>query len=77
MFIAGMNGYLGWPLAQHLAGRGHEIAGADALMRRSWVEGMGSVSAIPIADIDTRLVGLRQHTGQSVHFWHGICGTTT
>jgi len=66
-----MDGYLGWPLAQHLAGRGHEIAGADALMRRWWVEEMGSVSAIPIADIDNRLVGLRQHTGQSVPFWRG------
>jgi UDP-sulfoquinovose synthase len=71
MFIAGMDGYLGWPLAQHLARRGHEIAGADALMRRSWVEAMGSVSAMPIADIDNRLVSLREHTGQSVPFWRG------
>jgi UDP-sulfoquinovose synthase len=69
MFIAGMDGYLGWSLAQHLARRGHEIAGADALMRRSWVEEMGSVSAIPIASIDDRLLALRQHTGQSVPFW--------
>jgi UDP-sulfoquinovose synthase len=70
MFIAGMDGYLGWSLAQHLARRGHEIAGADALMRRSWVEGMGSVSAIPIAPIEDRLDALRQHTGQAVPFWH-------
>lgn len=69
MFIAGMDGYLGWSLAQHLARRGHEIAGADALLRRSWVEGMGSVSAIRIAPIEDRLQALREHTGQPVPFW--------
>src|ERR1700727_880746 len=71
MFIAGMAGYLGWSLAQHLARRGHEIAGADALYRRSWVEEMDSVSAVPIASIDTRLRALREHTGQDVPFWRG------
>jgi UDP-sulfoquinovose synthase len=71
IFIAGMDGYLGWSLAQHLARRGHEIGGADALMRRLWVEGMGSASAIPIASIDERLDALREHTGQSVPFWQG------
>jgi len=71
MFIAGMDGYLGWSLAQHLAGRGHEIAGADALYRRSWVEEMGSTSAIPIVPIGQRLQALREHTGQSIPFWGG------
>ena len=71
MFIAGMDGYLGWPLAQHLAGRGHEVAGADALFRRSWVEEMGSVSAIPIAPTDERLDALRADTGQPIPFWRG------
>jgi len=71
MLIAGMDGYLGWSLAQHLASRGHQIAGADALMRRSWVQDMGSVSAIPIADIDERLDALREHTEQPAPFWRG------
>ena len=66
-----MDGYLGWSLAQHLARRGHEVAGADALMRRSWVDEMGSVSAIPIADVDDRLSALREYTGQAVPFWRG------
>jgi UDP-sulfoquinovose synthase len=69
MFIAGMDGYLGWSLAQHLAARGHVVAGADALYRRSWVEEMGSVSAIPIAPIDVRLGALRENTGQGIPFW--------
>src|ERR1700734_137766 len=71
MFIAGMDGYLGWSLAQHLVREGHEVAGADALYRRSWVEEMGSVSAIPIAPIGQRLQALHECTGQQVRFWNG------
>jgi UDP-sulfoquinovose synthase len=67
--IAGMDGYLGWSLAQHLAQRGHEVAGADAMYRRAWVEEMGSASAIPIAPIEERLGALREHTGQEIPFW--------
>tara|TARA_B100000315_G_C14346088_1_gene481827 strand:- start:298 stop:438 length:141 start_codon:yes stop_codon:yes gene_type:complete len=37
VFIAGIDGYLGWPLAQFLAARGHEIAGADGFHRHQWV----------------------------------------
>jgi UDP-sulfoquinovose synthase len=69
--IAGMDGYLGWSLAQHLARRGHDVAGTDALYRRAWVEEMGSVSAIPIVSIEERLRGLREHTGQQIPFWGG------
>jgi UDP-sulfoquinovose synthase len=71
MFIAGMDGYLGWSLAQHLTRRGHEVAGADALYRRSWVTEMGSVSAIPIADVEDRLRALREHSRQEIPFWRG------
>ena len=38
VFIAGIDGYLGWALAQSLLQRGHEVAGADNMARRSWVE---------------------------------------
>jgi UDP-sulfoquinovose synthase len=71
IFIAGMDGYLGWSLAQHLARRGHEVGGVDALYRRSWVEEVGSVSAIPIATIDDRLQALREISGQEIPFWDG------
>ena len=66
-----MDGYLGWPLAQYLASRSHEVAGADALLRRSWVEEVNAVSAIPIASIDERLYALRAETNQAVPFWRG------
>ena len=71
ILIAGMDGYLGWSLAQHLTQRGHTVGGADALYRRSWVKEMGSVSAIPISSIEERLQALREHSGQEVPFWGG------
>ena len=54
VFIAGMDGYLGWSLALYLSARGHDIAGADLLLRREWVAEIGSYSAIPIASPEER-----------------------
>jgi UDP-sulfoquinovose synthase len=71
IFIAGVDGYLGWALAQHLTGRGHEVAGADLFLRRQWVEEMGSWSATPISQIEDRLEGFRKRYGQDLRFWHG------
>lgn len=41
VFIAGIDGYLGWSLAQYLTARGHEATGIDLLVRRKWVEEVG------------------------------------
>jgi len=71
IFIAGVDGYLGWALAQHLAGRGHEIAGADLFFRRNWVEEMGSWSATPIASMKDRLAAFRERHGKGLQFWEG------
>jgi len=71
IFIAGMDGCLGWSLAQHLTARGHEVAGADAGFRRQWVEEMGSWSATPIVSMKERLQALMQRTGQELRYWHG------
>ena len=48
IFITGIDGYLGWTLAQYLVARGHTVAGADTMFRRQWVEELNSQSAIPI-----------------------------
>jgi UDP-sulfoquinovose synthase len=71
IFIAGVDGYLGWSLAQHLVKRGHIVAGADFLFRRSWVDEMGSCSAIPIVPIEERLAAFREHYGTELKFWPG------
>jgi UDP-sulfoquinovose synthase len=70
ILIAGIDGYLGWPLAQHLSNRGHEVGGIDAFFRRQWVEEVGGQSAFPIPSMKERIDACRTHFGD-VHFWEG------
>ncbi len=70
VFIAGIDGYLGWTLAVHLSSRGHEVGGADNFLRREWVEEVGSQSAIPISSMKERVEVCKRHFGQ-VRFWEG------
>jgi UDP-sulfoquinovose synthase len=71
ILIAGVDGYLGWPLSLYLANRGHEVAGIDNYSRRRWVGEMGSQSAIPIAKMDERLLSYQRHMGQNLRFFRG------
>ncbi len=71
VFIAGIDGYLGWMLAQHLTARGHEVAGNDLFLRRQWVDEVGSQSAIPIYSMEERLQAFRQHFGKDLIFREG------
>ena len=71
VFIAGVDGYLGWPLAMHLASRGHEVAGADTYFRRDWVAEMGSQSATPIRRMTERLEAFREHFERQLDFRRG------
>ena len=68
VFIAGIDGYLGWPLAIHLSARGHQVAGADLLLRREWVAEVGGVSALPIASREERLVAFKDAAGVELDF---------
>lgn len=71
VFIAGLDGYLGWPLAQYLAARGHDVAGNDMFYRRQWVEEVGSHSAIPVYNFDERRQAFREHYGRDLLFRQG------
>ncbi len=71
ILIAGIDGYLGWSLAQYLVVRGHEVAGADAFSRRQWVEELKAWSAIPIASMKERLQAFKEHFGTKLRFWEG------
>ncbi len=68
IFIAGMDGYLGWTLAQYLTARGHEVAGADAFHRRRWVAEMGGHSATPVAEMPDRLRAFEARWGRQPLF---------
>ncbi len=71
VFIAGMDGYLGWPLAQYLTARGHEVAGCDLLLRRAWVEEVGSISAFPVYTVAERVAAFAAHYDSSLDFREG------
>jgi UDP-sulfoquinovose synthase len=68
VFIAGIDGYLGWELALWLTERGHTVGGCDNFFRRQWVEEMGSWSAVPIASIEHRLDAFRATFGRPLTF---------
>ncbi|MBW4435878.1 MAG: NAD-dependent epimerase/dehydratase family protein [Pleurocapsa minor GSE-CHR-MK-17-07R] len=71
VFIAGIDGYLGWALAQYLTARGHHVAGTDKFLRRAWVDEMGSVSAIPVFSIEERLAAFEKRYGRALDFRAG------
>jgi len=66
VFVIGIDGYLGWSLAQYLTARGHTVAGLDALLRRQWVEEVGSQSAIPIVSLEERLSAFQERFGDAL-----------
>ena len=71
VFIAGVDDYLGWSLAQYLATRGHEVAGCDLFLRRKWVEEIGSHSATPIRSMDERLAAFKENFAKELIFREG------
>ena len=71
VFIAGIDGYLGWPLAIYLSARGHEVAGADLLLRRQWVAEVGGDSALPIGGREERLDAFSEAAGFALDFHVG------
>lgn len=68
VFIAGIDGYLGWPLAIYLTAYGHEVAGADLMLRRQWVAEVGGISALPLADHQARRQAFQEKFGTELDF---------
>lgn len=54
ILILGIDGYLGWPLAQYLIARGHTVGGCDSGVRRKCVMEVGGKSIVPIEDYNKR-----------------------
>lgn len=71
VFIAGVDGYLGWPLALHLVEHGHSVAGMDNFLRRGLVAEIGSQSATPIRSMAERRNALRENFGVDLSFYEG------
>jgi len=73
VFIAGIDGYLGWSLAQHLATRGHTVGGCDNGNRRRWVADVRGQSITPIVSVESRLSGFRRHHGDILYAQMDTC----
>ena len=72
VFIAGMDGYLGWALTVYLGSKGHEVYGVDAFLRRKWVAEEGkSHSVSPILPMPDRLKAFQENFGRPAHFREG------
>jgi len=56
VLVTGGDGYIGWPTALRIADRTDErVVAVDNGARREWVESVGSTSAVPVADRETRI----------------------
>lgn len=71
VLIPGVDGYLGWALAQYLTAKGHEVGGIDPGYRRQWVAELGSHSATPIVDMPDRLIAFEEKFGEKFYFKSG------
>jgi UDP-sulfoquinovose synthase len=72
VLILGIDGYLGWSLAKHLAANtNYQIGGVDNYNRRDWVANIGGHSATRIARMSDRLEELTKTFGTAVRFYRG------
>jgi nucleoside-diphosphate-sugar epimerase len=73
IFVTGADGYIGWPTALRIADRtADRVVLVDNFARREWVENIGSKSATPVADIETRLEAAREvHGLENLSFVEG------
>ena len=73
ILLTGIDGYIGWPTALRLSKefKTARIIGVDNLARRRWVQECGSVTAIPVSSMETRLEAAREHGFQNICFTEG------
>jgi UDP-sulfoquinovose synthase len=69
VLVLGIDGYLGWSVAMHLAERGHNVTGVDNFSRRKNVERLGSVSAIPIKEMKERISIFAKIYDKNINFY--------
>ncbi|MBS1920340.1 MAG: NAD-dependent epimerase/dehydratase family protein [Bacteroidetes bacterium] len=71
ILILGMDGYLGWSLANSLPGEKFSIYGIDNFYRRKWVKEMQSVSAVPVASMEERIKAYKKANRKEINFFKG------
>lgn len=73
ILLTGADGYIGWPAMLKLSREfpDERIVGVDNFARRRWVEEIGSVSAVPIHSMESRLQAAREHGFTNISFVEG------
>src|SRR5574338_653306 len=71
ILILGIDGYLGWSLANYLSDKKFSIYGIDNFYRRKWVKEMHSVSAVPIVSMGGRLKAYKETYKKNIKFYKG------
>ena len=71
ILILGGDGYLGWPTAMRLSGRGHEVSVLDNFARRRWHVENGTDSLTPIALLPERVEAWKELTGRTIETYVG------
>lgn len=71
VWIAGIDGYLGWSLAKYLGINGYDVGGMDNYSRREQVAEIGSQSATPIVRMTDRIAAYNEHFGRPIQFIKG------
>lgn len=71
ILILGGDGYLGWPTAMYLSGKGHDVAVVDNMMKRSWEAEIGAEPLVPVRPLHVRVKRWRETTGREIRMYVG------
>ena len=71
ILILGGDGYLGWPQALYLSGKGHKILIFDNLQRRHFDLERNFASLVPISSLQERIAAWKEVSGESIQFCIG------
>jgi UDP-sulfoquinovose synthase len=71
ILVLGGDGYLGWPVALHLSGRGHDVGVVDNFARRQYDFEMGVDSLVPIKHLQRRVQVWEQVSGLRIGTYVG------
>ena len=71
VLILGMDGYIGWALAQKQLYLGNKVFGIDNFSRRKNVNEMNCDSAIPIETMKKRISKIKEVYGERIEFFEG------
>src|SRR5437868_15133375 len=71
ILILGGDGYLGWPQALYLSGKGHDITIFDNLMRRQVELEQGFDSLLPISTLQERIAPWKEVSGGQLQIFSG------